>query len=74
MGRRTLYLLKTGTTLPGGTIAQQLIPRRTDLSAHPPLTLALIRLAAMALMMLAPLLAVVACFVRPLPMFKKRQP
>ncbi len=73
-GRRTLYLLKTaGSTAtlpsvaPDGLLVKPHIPRRTDRSAQPSLTLVMIRLASIALMMLAPLLAVIACFVRPLP-------
>jgi len=60
-GQRTLHLLGTG---PGassaGATVKHLVPRRTDLSAHPPLPLALIRLAAMAFIMVTPLLAVAA--------------
>jgi hypothetical protein len=59
LGRRHLYLLKTaGAAAPSP-------PTTSGRSAPPGLTLVVIRLASMAMIMLAPLLAVIACFVRP---------
>ncbi|HEV3111033.1 MAG TPA: glycosyltransferase family 39 protein [Candidatus Binataceae bacterium] len=74
VGHRPLYLLKTGDAAlaPPGTSEGLHSARRADLPAEPGLTLIMIRLASMVLMMLAPLLAVIACFVKPLP-FPGRQ-
>jgi Dolichyl-phosphate-mannose-protein mannosyltransferase len=57
-GRRTLYVLKQGK-------AAASAPRRTDRFAPPGFATILMRLAAMALIMLAPLLATVVCLVKP---------
>jgi hypothetical protein len=68
IGRRTLYLLKNAPQ-PSLVSADALplkrnIPRRTDLSVRPGLSIAIIRLAAMALIMAAPLLAVLGMLLR----------
>ncbi len=71
LGHRTLYLLKTtpstaaSAPVPDSLAVKHPVPSRADLSARPALTLILMRLAAMALIALTPLLAVAACFLRP---------
>ena len=73
VGRRYLYLLETAGTAPpaskAAVVKQHLVAR----SRQPGWALVTMRLASMVLIMLAPLIAVIGCFMRPLPVARTRE-